>query len=1019
MVDRRPLRGCLRCRAAGAVARPAGVRAARGGTRRGGGVGGGALGIRHRRRSAQRPLVVDPGARRRPRAALRRARAAHGADRGRHRRTGDDLLRGLLRAGRAAARGLRGQPDRVRRSHARAHPRRRPDRPVRPVGTHHGLLLPPHRPRLRTQDQPARRPPGAAGHHARRAGDVRRLPDAGPGRRHLPDLPDVGRPTAPFRARRGRAGARAGGGAVEVRRMALQLLAAGGDGRADTRLRVPARRGHGQGRDLPDRAARPRLRRRGALAGARPGARRRDDAARRLAGASGDGPETAAGLRNRQPAGLPHPARGRRHPGRGAGRYGDDPGARPVQGPALPRRRHHRPCHRHPGPQPALRSGPFTAVGVRGRHARRALHDGPAAAARVRRQGGVRLLAPARRAGRVRGVGGGDRGVGADDRLHAALLVGRLRTQGRLAATGTGDRATRRPHRSPHLLAARAVRAVRARARTRRRGTRPAAGPLRRRLSPGGRGLPPRAVARLRPGAGALRRRLGAGGRRLPRRPPPRRARRHALAGGRRPGVRPLPVEPGAALAPADRPRTARLAACVPGYGARRTARLRGSTAGGRQTLVGPAAAALVRLGAPTRRRHRRGGRRGAVRDGRTAAESGRAGGGHGVRRRRAVRTPRGAGPGADPVRRRDRLADRLRARPAQTPRPLPRRGADVAAAAGGPAALLRRVGRAGRRAHPPHPRRARRRTLGSPAAGGHLPRGPQERRRHHPGRPARLGHHGRVGRPGRRRHRRHQPRLPAPPRPRARGAAGARLRGHRGRGGHGRGRDRRLRERRTGRRLGAAHRRPQGRVEASRQTRRTRPQPLARRTPAHLARGQRHPGARGPLGDVRGDGPARFSPDRGALAVPAVLRGEPARRRLHLGPGGRTGARRALPGGRPAGTGRRRARGRRLPARPGTADPHRHRAGRALPRRQRAGLGNGARPVLARREVPRGQPRPVRHRRVPAGARRRPRRPAQPRLRDRPAHGARAREAGPRTPGRPASPGSSGAGPRGGGGTS
>ena len=101
----------------------------------------------------------------------------------------------------------------------------------------------------------------------------------------------------------------------------VPLLAARRDGRADPGQRLPARRGHGQGRRLPGRPARARLRRR-----ARAGAPTswslggRHHAPRRLAGAAPARHQAAPRLRHGQPARLPRRHRRRSAPGRRAGR---------------------------------------------------------------------------------------------------------------------------------------------------------------------------------------------------------------------------------------------------------------------------------------------------------------------------------------------------------------------------------------------------------------------------------------------------------------------------------------------------------------------------------------------------------------------------------------------------------------------------------------------------------------------------------------------------------------------------
>ena len=187
--------------------------------------------------------------------------------------------------------------------------------------------------------------------------------------------------SGPFLVARHRAGA--GRGDHQVGDGALPLLAARRDGGADAGQRLPARRGDGEGRHLPGRAARPGLRRRPRLAAdrARPGPGHH--AGRRLPRAAAERPQAAAGLRHRQPARLPHGAGRRRQPGARRGRAGDARRARAVQVHALPHRRRHRPRHRHPRPAPAVRAGPPAARARRHRRAGRRVDGRPAAAARA------------------------------------------------------------------------------------------------------------------------------------------------------------------------------------------------------------------------------------------------------------------------------------------------------------------------------------------------------------------------------------------------------------------------------------------------------------------------------------------------------------------------------------------------------------------------------------------------------------------------------------------------------------
>ena len=158
---------------------------------------------------------------------------------------------------------------------------------------------------------------------------------------------------------------------------------------------------------------------------------------RRLPRAAAERPQAAARLRHGQPARLPDRARRGRQPGAGRRRAGDDRRPRTVQVHAVPHRRRRRPRHRHPRPAAAVRARaagcPVLAV-IGGLAAR--VDGRPAAAARVRRQGGGLHRAAGRRArrphGRGRGAGRAGARVGAHRRLHAALPVGCLRPQARL-----------------------------------------------------------------------------------------------------------------------------------------------------------------------------------------------------------------------------------------------------------------------------------------------------------------------------------------------------------------------------------------------------------------------------------------------------------------------------------------------------------------------------------------------------------------------------------------------------------
>ena len=256
-------------------------------------------------------------------------------------------------------------------------------------------------------------------------------------------------------ARAGRRGDQVGHGAVP-------LLAARRHGGAHPGQRLPARRGDGEGRHLPRRPARARLRRRPRLAAgrARPGPGH--DAGRRLPRAAPDRPQAAARLRHRQPARLPHGARRRRQPGAGRRRAGDDrwptrcssprcssPSASSTTRPAPAT------CAGSPGW--AAGSPSLAVVGDAGRGV-----DGRApAAARLRRQGGGLRRAAGRRAARPhRGGRRPDRArrrLGADRRLQRPLRLGRVRPQARAAGPAPAELA----HRPGPLFLAAAGRARR------------------------------------------------------------------------------------------------------------------------------------------------------------------------------------------------------------------------------------------------------------------------------------------------------------------------------------------------------------------------------------------------------------------------------------------------------------------------------------------------------------------------------------------------------------------------------
>ena len=100
---------------------------------------------------------------------------------------------------------------------------------------------------------------------------------------------------------------------VEVGARAVPFLATRGHGGADPGQRVPARRGDGQGRHLPRRAARPRLRRRPGVACPDARARPADDDRRRLASPAAERHQAPARLRDGEPARLHRRDRGPRH----------------------------------------------------------------------------------------------------------------------------------------------------------------------------------------------------------------------------------------------------------------------------------------------------------------------------------------------------------------------------------------------------------------------------------------------------------------------------------------------------------------------------------------------------------------------------------------------------------------------------------------------------------------------------------------------------------------------------------
>lgn len=375
----------------------------------------------------------------RPAAARRRAAAHHpvladGATGRRRRRAGAGLLRPLLPPRLGGPVPVRGRAGRLRRGDARPGRRRRPAAALRVLGADHGLLLPADRAQHRAAVQPLGGRPGAHRDHPGWAGHAGRLPPARPARRRLPLVGDRRRAAARRSVPHRGGAADPGRGAGQVRRRAVQLLAARGDGRADAGQRIPARGGDGEGRGLPARAARPGARRRRPVAAGHRGRRAGHPRRRGLGGAAADRPEAAAGVRDGQPARPADRGDRRRHPEGGAGRRRDAAGARAVQGGPVPRRRPPRPHRRHPRPAGAVRGGAHRAAAGGGRRARRRVDGRAAAAARLRREGGGprrlhRAAARARRAGRRHRP---------HRRLQHPVPLGRLRQPSRHAAHRVG-----------------------------------------------------------------------------------------------------------------------------------------------------------------------------------------------------------------------------------------------------------------------------------------------------------------------------------------------------------------------------------------------------------------------------------------------------------------------------------------------------------------------------------------------------------------------------------------------------
>ena len=148
--------------------------------------------------------------------------------------------------------------------------------------------------------------------------------------------------------------------AVEVGDRAVPLLAARRHGRADPGERLPARRGHGEGRHLPRS---PRL---APASPTRPAGARCSSASacctmlrRRLARPAAARPEARCSPTARSASSASSPSSSASAPAtpRSPGSR-CSLGARALQVDAVPRRRHHRPPHRHPRPAQAERARP-------------------------------------------------------------------------------------------------------------------------------------------------------------------------------------------------------------------------------------------------------------------------------------------------------------------------------------------------------------------------------------------------------------------------------------------------------------------------------------------------------------------------------------------------------------------------------------------------------------------------------------------------------------------------------------
>jgi hypothetical protein len=138
-------------------------------------------------------------------------------------------------------------------------------------------------------------------------------------------------------------------GADQIGTGAVSHLVAGGDGRTHPGQRLPARRGDGQGRDLPARPAVARVRRGGRLVAAAAGGRRGGhDAGRWLAGTAPARPETAAGVLHRRPVGHAHGGSRLGQPGLAGGDRGAADRARSGEGRPVLFAGRPRPPGRHP-----------------------------------------------------------------------------------------------------------------------------------------------------------------------------------------------------------------------------------------------------------------------------------------------------------------------------------------------------------------------------------------------------------------------------------------------------------------------------------------------------------------------------------------------------------------------------------------------------------------------------------------------------------------------------------------------